>query len=141
GEAKPGDVSLFFYAGHGSQVFNSKSPEQDHLDESLVPADAYKGARDIRDKELARVFNDILDRGITLTVIVDSCHSASIARAGRSSRTRAMEFDPRDAHDPGDAKTNPQERGALIMASTQEGEEAKETADRQHGAFTWALTK
>ena len=141
-EAKRGDVSVFFYAGHGSQVFNSKSAEQDHLDESLVPADAYKGARDIRDKELGRLFNDIVDRGIVLTVIVDSCHSGSIARGKRISRSRAMEFDPRDAHDPGDtARASAQERGALILSATQEADEAKETADGQHGVFTWALAK
>lgn len=140
-DARPGDVGFFFYAGHGSQVLNSKSRESDHLDESLVPADSYQGVPDIRDKELARLFNDILDRGIRLTVIVDSCHSGSIARSGPS-RSRALEADPQDANDPGDlVRKSPQERGALILSSAQESQEALEMPDRQHGAFTWALTR
>src|SRR6185437_2118338 len=36
--ASGGDVSLFYYAGHGSQVRNSKSAERDKLDETIVPA-------------------------------------------------------------------------------------------------------
>ncbi|HEX8151998.1 MAG TPA: caspase family protein, partial [Thermoanaerobaculia bacterium] len=64
-----GDVALFYYAGHGSQVPNSRSTEPDKLDESLVPADSRAGAPDIRDKELRRLFNRILDRGARLTLI------------------------------------------------------------------------
>jgi hypothetical protein len=39
----PGDVRVFFYAGHGSQVSNTESPEPDKLDESIVPFDAPAG--------------------------------------------------------------------------------------------------
>ena len=35
----PGDLGVFFYAGHGSQVRNLKSPKPDKLDETIVPAD------------------------------------------------------------------------------------------------------
>ena len=58
---KPGDIILFYYSGHGSQVRNSLSDELDHLDESLVPADSRRGAPDIRDKELRARFNRIID--------------------------------------------------------------------------------
>ena len=76
----PGDVAVFFYAGHGSQVNNSQSSELDKKDETIVPADASQGVWDIRDKELRRLFNDVLDKGARLTVFFDSCHSDSIAR-------------------------------------------------------------
>ena len=98
--AAPGDVSFFFYAGHGSQVKNSRTEEADGLDESIVPSDANKGAPDIRDKELAGVFGGAVDKKLRLTVIFDSCHSGfdrsrraeadpfSIPAAGQSRRRR-----------------------------------------------------
>src|SRR5204863_464530 len=61
--AAAGDIVFFFYAGHGSQVRNTRSDEADQLDESIVPADSRRGAPDIRDKELRRLFNRILGRG------------------------------------------------------------------------------
>src|SRR6266536_4993430 len=73
-----GDISLFFYAGHGPQVTNSKSTELDLKDETIVPADAMRGTRDIRDKELARLFHKAVGKGTFLTAIFDSCHSGSI---------------------------------------------------------------
>jgi hypothetical protein len=144
-EAAAGDVALFFYAGHGSQVLNSKSTEVDKLDESLVPADSARGALDIRDKELARLFNQSLDKGVMLTVILDSCHSGSIARGyPREEKVRMLPYDPRDAADPPDRGKRPEERGALIFSAAQDTQLAAEEKDDQgtsHGVFSAALLK
>ncbi|HKR62968.1 MAG TPA: caspase family protein, partial [Thermoanaerobaculia bacterium] len=43
-QAAEDDVIFFYYAGHGSQVLNTRSPERDRLDESIVPADSRRGA-------------------------------------------------------------------------------------------------
>ncbi len=95
--ASKGDVLLFYYAGHGSQVRNSLSDEPDKLDESLVPADSRLGAADIRDKELRALFNQILDRGARLTVMLDNCHSGSGARGlPTGARPRGVKPDLRD---------------------------------------------
>jgi hypothetical protein len=142
--AAPGDVGVFFYAGHGSQVRNSKSAEADKMDESLVPADANQGRPDIRDKELARLFDDALDKKVILTAIVDSCHSGSIARGvGRPTKFRVLPPDERDVAD-ASAPVPPETRGALILSAAQDTESAAETADDDntaHGLFTWALLK
>src|SRR5262249_19967428 len=66
--AKVGDHSIFYYAGHGSRVRNSRSTELDGKDETVVPADANRHAgdrniADIRDKEWDRLFTEVLDRG------------------------------------------------------------------------------
>lgn len=142
--SQKGDAVLIFYAGHGSQVVNSLSAEQDQRDETIVPADAYKGAADIRDKELAALFNRFLDKGVVLTVIFDSCHSGS---AGRGLFTdiasRYLEessLDVKDASNP----AKPEERGALILSAAQDFEYAKEVKDENnvpHGAFSLALLK
>jgi hypothetical protein len=139
--ARKGDIAVLFFAGHGSQVLNSRTSQPDHLDESLVPADSYKGVSDIRNKEIAPLLNRMLDGGLVVTFIADSCHSGSIARGIRAGGSRLLEFDPRDANDPGYTGPAPQERGALIVSSTQSSQEAKETADGSHGIFTWALAR
>ena len=143
--SQKGDIVLIYYAGHGSQMTNSLSKEQDKKDETIVPADAYKGARDIRDKELAGYFNELLDKGVVLTVIFDSCHSGSAGRGQLYEITgiRNLDADPNDAAD----STNPQkpeERGALVISAAQDFEFAKELSDENkvmHGAFTLALLK
>jgi hypothetical protein len=144
-EAQKGDVAVFFYAGHGSQVMNSKSEERDKLDESLVPADGEKGARDIRDKELSRLFNESLDKGVILTAIIDSCHSGSIARGiPRPGLSRNLPADPRDAADPPSPGPAPEERGALVFSAAQDTETANEQIDekeKSHGVFSLALRR
>lgn len=158
--AKQGDQSIFFYAGHGSRVRNSRSTELDGKDETVVPADANAGARDrafveIRDKEWDRLFSQVLDKGAWLTALFDSCHSGSISRSAApvSSTARFLEEDDRDvaAFLPPDQVTHapglePEKReGALIISAAQEDQQAKETLQvtgsvrEWHGAFSLAL--
>lgn len=147
--AKPGDVSVFYYAGHGSQIRNTKSDETDGLDETLVPADGISGNADIRDRELARIYRAALAKGIRLTVILDSCHSGSAARgAVRSAgKARRIENDGRFVEDPPDRDStgrklpNPEDEGALVLSAAQDYEPAYErvTESGPHGLFSWAL--
>jgi uncharacterized caspase-like protein len=140
--AAKGDVLLFYFSGHGSQVVNSRSAEADKLDESIVPADSRTGALDIRDKELSVRFNQILDRGARLTVILDSCHSGSGARGlPTGMRPRGVKLDPRDVADDTDEGRAPEERGALVVSAAEDYEIAWEASDewgRLHGAFSLA---
>ena len=142
--ARKGDVLLFYYSGHGSQVRNTLSSEADKLDESLVPADSRVGAPDLRDKELRRVFNRILDRGARLTVVLDACHSGSGARGlSGGLRHRGVRADMRDAAD-GANEPRPEDRGALVLAATEDFDLAHETLDENgqiRGAFSWALAR
>jgi hypothetical protein len=143
--AKPGEAALFFYAGHGSQVRNSKTDEPDGLDETIVPADSAKGAFDIRDKELARLYNAALDKKILLTVISDSCHSGSVARGlPLLDKQRSLPPDPRDVAEAPTPGPAPEERGLLVLSAAQDYQTAGETTDErgdQHGVFSNALLK
>jgi hypothetical protein len=140
-----GDVILVYFAGHGSQRENSRSDEPDKLDETLVPADSRLGVEDIRDKELRRRFNRILDHGARLTVILDSCHSGSGARGlDAGSRPRGIKLDLRDVADASDAGPRPEDHGALVLSAAQDVQSAWETRDESnnlHGAFSWALAR
>ena len=156
--SREGDVAFFYYAGHGSQMKNSKGRERDGYDESIVPADSIKGALDIRDKEFSRLFNQVVDRKAALTAIYDSCHSGSIARGVTLRTEPPLEIDAADPGEPLldetgkpviDGKTGepklrepPEQRGALVISAAQDVEGAAEREDDQgnpHGVFTTAL--
>lgn len=143
---RPGDICIFYYSGHGSQIKNLSSPEPDKMDETLVPADACLGEWDIRDKELARLFNQGIDKGGILTVILDSCHSGSAARGlAGAEKTRSVSPDVRVIDDPPDTAQTPEKRGALIFSAAQDFELAQEMEmkiggkDIWHGVFSHAL--
>jgi caspase domain-containing protein len=143
-EAQKGDIVVFYYAGHGSQMYNSLSNKLDKQDETIVPADASTGVWDIRDKEIARLFGKVLDKGAVLTAIFDSCHSGSISRGFqiRPGKMRYIPGDTRDAKDKPDPGPTPEERGALIFSSALDTQVAAEAYDEHgvsHGAFTLAL--
>lgn len=139
--SKKGDVVFIFYAGHGSQVKNSLSVEADKMDETIVPADAYKGEKDIRDKELAVLLNKLVDKGVIVTAIFDSCHSGSLSRTGNAPKYRFTSGDNRDVKDP-EQPEPPENRGALIISAARDKEPAQEIKDQHgmpHGGFTVAL--
>lgn len=139
-----GDNVLFYYSGHGSQVYNSKSREEDKKDESIVPADGKFGAKDIRDKELAVFYDKILNRGAELTVIMDCCHSGSNTRGlARSDITRNISAVDADVADPAYIFPSAEERGALILSASQDYETAAEIIeDSSHfGLFSYCLAK
>jgi hypothetical protein len=146
---KEGDVVFIFYAGHGSQQPNSLSPEYDKLDETLVPADAWKNPlSDIRDKEQRLWYNGLLAKGVNLTVIFDCCHSGSMSRGGEPvysrPKFRKIEQNPNDAKDaslPPAPETIAGDR-LLVISAAQDVELAAEATDAYglpHGAFTMAF--
>ncbi|MGD0800995.1 MAG: caspase family protein [Terracidiphilus sp.] len=156
-----GDTVVFYDASHGSLRVNSKGSKLTvrvngklvHADSTLVPADAYLGSFDVRDREMTRIFNAALDKGIHLTVIFDSCHSGGISRGvGPKYRERALAFDARDIAEypdtlaDGQRQQAPTERNdnpALVFSAAQQDQTAKElphsSNTEPHGAFTAAL--
>lgn len=145
------DVVFIFYAGHGSQQPNSLSPENDKLDETIVPADAWQSEiSDIRDKEQRVMYNAILGKGAKLTVILDCCHSGSMSRGGEPvysrPKFRKIEKSNLDAKDPGTAHL-PETVGGdrfLLISAAQDYELAAEAVDDDgvpHGAFSLAIMK
>ena len=79
--SKKGDVALLHYSGHGSNVPDDEDnrDEADGRDEILCPSDL-NWDDTMRDDWLRKTFDDLPD-GVTLTVIMDCCHSGSNTRA------------------------------------------------------------
>ena len=77
--AKRGDVLLIHYSGHGSNVPDKNGDEADHRDEILCPTDLdWKDP--LLDDWLRTTFDGLRD-GVSLTVIMDCCHSGTNTRA------------------------------------------------------------
>jgi metacaspase-1 len=78
-DAQPGDVLYFHFSGHGSQVIDTdynKEVEPDGLDEIICPVDINWRDKIIKDDELKNIF-DRVPVGVSLTVVLDCCHSGT----------------------------------------------------------------
>jgi metacaspase-1 len=90
-KAKPGDVAVFHFSGHGQQAADDNGDEVDGFDEALVPFDSpkhyqsgiYEGQNLIRDEELGGTLKELRSKlgpeGHLLTLI-DACHSGTATR-------------------------------------------------------------
>jgi metacaspase-1 len=78
-KARAGDVLLLHYSGHGSNVPDDNGDEADQRDEILCPTDL-DWKKPLRDDWLRATF-DSMPKGVSLTVIMDCCHSGTNTRA------------------------------------------------------------
>lgn len=76
--AARGDVLIFHYSGHGSQVVDVSGDEPDGRDETICPHD-FATAGMILDDDFRTLFA-ALPAGVNLDIILDSCHSGTATR-------------------------------------------------------------
>jgi hypothetical protein len=141
---QPGDISFFFYAGHGSRIANSSTENPSGMDTTIIPEDALQGVPDIRSKELAKIYAQARARQISLTVIQDSCFSGGGSRGPFGAGKTRVE--PADSGVSVDERLDvplPEKEGVLVMTASQDYEPALELSSTDlggaHGVFTWAL--
>ncbi len=68
---RPGDLFLFYFAGHGQQRPDQSSDEDDGFDELLLAFD-----RPVDDDELDEIWREFSE-GVRILMISDSCHSGT----------------------------------------------------------------
>lgn len=96
-DAQKGDSVFISYSGHGGRektVVSKWKGKSSEYDETLCPYDVKAGGLSIRDFVLNYVFGLFVEKGIKLTVFLDSCHSGGATRAGLPDRQ------PNDDNDP-----------------------------------------
>jgi hypothetical protein len=76
--SRPGDVTVFQYAGHGTRVPDVDGDEMNGRDSALCPID-FPAGRFLIDDDIRRVMQRLAD-GVNLTCFFDCCHSGTITR-------------------------------------------------------------
>eukprot|EP00567_Pseudictyota_dubia_P004496 CAMPEP_0197439730 /NCGR_PEP_ID=MMETSP1175-20131217/6402_1 /TAXON_ID=1003142 /ORGANISM="Triceratium dubium, Strain CCMP147" /LENGTH=352 /DNA_ID=CAMNT_0042969695 /DNA_START=98 /DNA_END=1156 /DNA_ORIENTATION=+ len=76
-DSEPGDVCFCHYSGHGGKLQDDDGDEDDGYDETLVPLD-YQSEGQIRDDDIFNILVGPMQSGVTLTCIMDCCHSGTV---------------------------------------------------------------
>lgn len=153
--AIPGDLVVFYFAGHGAQSWDTDGDEEDGLDETLAPHDARAASteNDITDDELGRWLRALPTSNIV--VVLDNCHAgtgtrAAVPRARARTLARDVRRLPRLAGSrsgvaPRSAASAPPEAEVVELAAAQADQVAVDFAwqvgdsIRWGGAFTTVL--
>jgi metacaspase-1 len=82
-DAVAGDVLIFYYSGHGSQVADLDDNEElDRYDEIICPWDiSWRDNKYVTDDQLYDYFTKKLPVGVRTDVILDSCFSGTATRS------------------------------------------------------------
>jgi len=92
-KANAGDQVYIHYSGHGGRAKTIYPELKEHtgggLDEALVPTDIGNSEkRYVRDVELAYLLKKMVDKGLIVTIVLDSCHSGGATRAASGTVAR-----------------------------------------------------
>ncbi len=114
GQAKVGEIALFYFSGHGAL---ERSPEsfishqQDEFHETIVPSDYQQGDYLLADKEIQVLIREVKAKGPDMVVIFDCCHSGS-----------GIRFEPEEVFTP---RQLPKEKQSRPLESFLEGVQAE----------------
>jgi len=152
-KAQPGDIVVFHYSGHGSQMKDVTGKMISGLDETIVPYDSRDPEGkvfDISGAELHGLLLQLAAKTKNLTFILDSCHSGTLVRGAR---VRSIPADTRTPPPPpsyavaatrGLDQTNDQgtPKFAFIAAATSKESAFEHFVDgKDHGALTYFLAR
>lgn len=91
--AQSGDQVYIHYSGHGGRAPTAFADLKGagELDEALVPTDIGNSeARYLRDIELAYLLQAMVEKGLVVTLVLDSCHSGGATRGIGTATPRTM---------------------------------------------------
>jgi Caspase domain len=167
-QSAPGDIVVFHFSGHGSQMTDREGDEADGLDETIVPYDSGRRPypnRDITDDELYEWLRGLTEKTDNVVVIADCCHSGTNTRDLFGEPSRWVEPDDRPIEELPPSPFGPEAAAALrggsrdlgasgwlplgkryvVIAGCQDDEssyelDAPDDPQLKHGALTYFLT-
>jgi len=130
--ARPDDLVLIHFSGHGFQGADDDGDERDGVDEFFVLWDTVEAAKEdtaLRDDE----FGEALDRIESQHVVVffDGCYSGGLSRSLPSSA--------RPVADKQDLFSDFSVEGRLVFSASSESQDAFESDELKHGIFSYYL--
>ena len=152
-KAQPGDIVVFHYSGHGSQMKDVTGKMISGMDETMVPYDSRDPAGkvfDISGAELHPLLLQLAKKTKNLTFILDSCHSGTLVRGAR---VRSIAADTRTppplpaytvaaTRELGAANEETPPKFAAIAAATSRESAFEYFVDgKDHGALTYFLVR
>jgi metacaspase-1 len=148
--ARPGDVMVFHYSGHGSQVPDVHGDEHgDGLDEIICPYDL-DWEHPFTDDELHGIVGGV-PHGARLTVVLDCCHAGTGLREPRRERVKCLPRPSAGASSGGTRMAASVRRfgsraardGAILVAACREDQVSADAFidGDYHGALTYALCR
>lgn len=159
---EPGDDVLLYFSGHGSQQKDGTGDELDGLDEVFLPADVGAKAdrhgvipRALSDDRIGRAARRLRERGASVWLVFDCCHSGTMARGGEVVRGLEASLFGVDVPSRGGlAGSGPralgsatEESSGLVALYASESFartpelELPEAGGARHGLLTWALAE
>ncbi|MEN9610173.1 MAG: hypothetical protein RLZZ628_987, partial [Bacteroidota bacterium] len=154
--AKDGDMCVFYYSGHGSQIPAPKEfwDESDGMSETMVCYDSRlpKG-RDLADKELGYlVWKATGGKDLHFLIVTDCCHSGTITRDlnvksrmadAAVTQTKAREYLGFSEYVKGENSIQPPAARHIHLSAAKDNETAKEydIDGTQRGVFTYSLVE
>jgi len=87
--AQPGEQVYIHYSGHGGRATTVYSFKQEQNDEAIVPMDIgdTEEGRYLRDVEMTTLLKRMTDKGLVVTMILDSCNSGGATRGDAEIRS------------------------------------------------------
>ena len=168
--AEPNDRVYIHYSGHGGRTTTNYQDLKgdDGIDETLVPNDlGTPEGQYLRDLELAQLLQDMVEKGLVVTVVLDSCHSGGASRKDENENyqkrgldvidttprpTESLVASPEQLIETWEQLTEgernvtaagwlPQPKGYTLLAACRDNESAYETTfeGQRHGAMTYWL--
>jgi len=152
--ARPGDIVVIHFSGHGSQMKDATGKKISGLDETIVPVDSRQGnVFDISGAELHGLLLQLAQKTKNVTFILDSCHSGTLFRDISGARVRAIPADTRTPPPPpsyavettrglGSSDEGAPLKYAFIAAATSKESAYEHVSEgKEHGALTYFLTR
>lgn len=149
-KSQPGDIVVFHYSGHGSQMKDVTGKTISGVDETIVPYDSRDPdgkVFDISGAELHAALVQLAAKTRNVTFILDSCHSGTLVRGAR---VRTVAADTRNIP-PAEMRTmrgvaatgdGPSPRFAFISAATSKENAFEHFAEgKDHGSLTYFLAR